>query len=108
MIVSYIALFFYNPLFINLLEQIMSLSNYLVFDFKVYYLILILIVYLSFYKNVVKIDYNNSRHLVKKDFKYLDIKKKLKLCFMSNYAILTYFSLMTFVIFAISVASISI
>lgn len=108
LIVSYIALFFYNPLFINLLEQIMSLSNYLVFDFKVYYLILILIVYLSFYKNVVKIDYNNSRYLVKNDFKYLDIKKKLKLCFMSNYAIFTYFSLTTFVIFAISVASISI
>lgn len=108
LIVSYIALFFYNPLFINLLEQIMMLSNSLVFDFKVYYLILILIVYLSFYKNVVKIDYNNSRYLVKKDFEYLDIKKKLKSYFMSKYVILTSFSLMTAIIFTISIASMSV
>ncbi|WPL39959.1 hypothetical protein [Malacoplasma iowae] len=108
LVVSYIALFFYNPLFINLLNQIASLSNLFIFDFKIYFLILILIVYLSFYKNVVKMDYNNSRYFGKLDHKYLNFKKKMGLYLTSNYSIMTSYSLMSLIIFAISIASISI
>lgn len=79
---SYITLFLYNPIFLNIQNNMKNFYYHFQVNFQIEYLFLIIFIYLIFLKKVLKIDYNNSRYFLIEEN---DLKNKNKLINIEYY-----------------------